>query len=53
MSWESLAALRTKQSIGTIPSYTKAELDAAKKAAQQALALHQKRQQPDPNKPAG
>jgi hypothetical protein len=51
MSWESLAALRTKQAIGTSPSYTKAELAAAKKAAQQALELHQKRQQPDAGKP--
>ena len=45
MSWEKLAGLRTKQAIGTIPSYTKDEIAAAKKAVEKAVALHKQRQE--------
>ncbi len=45
MSWEKLAGLRTKQAIGTIPSYTKDEIAAAKKAVERSLALHKQRQE--------
>ena len=44
MSWEKLAGLRTKQTIGTKPSYTKDEIAAAKKAVEKAVALHKRRQ---------
>ena len=44
MSWKKLAGLRKKQAIGTIPSYTKDEIAAAKKAVEKAIALHKQRQ---------
>ena len=45
MSWEKLAGLRTKQAIGTIPSYAKEEIASAKKAVEKAIALHKQRQE--------
>jgi hypothetical protein len=44
MSWPALAALRTRQAIGSTPSYTQEELLAAKKAVEKALAMHRQRQ---------
>ncbi len=45
LSWEALAGLRTKQAIGTVASYSKDEIAAAKKASERALALHKQRQE--------
>jgi hypothetical protein len=44
MSWEKLAGLRTKQAIGTTPSYTKDDIATAKKATEKALDLHKERE---------
>ncbi len=44
MSWKALAGLQTRQAIGSIPSYTREEIAAAKKAAEKAMQLHQQQQ---------
>jgi hypothetical protein len=46
MSWEKLADLREKAAFGKRPSYTKKEIEAAKKAAEKALDLAKSRKQP-------
>jgi hypothetical protein len=46
MSWEKLAGLRYKVALVNKPTYTKAEIDAGKKAAEKALEMARQRKQP-------
>ena len=50
LSWEKLAKTRQKGGIfGSTPTYSKAELQAAKKTAEKAVKLAQERKQPSQN----
>lgn len=49
LSWEKLAGMREKASIGTTPRYTSEELEAGKRAAKEALAEAERRKPPTPS----
>ena len=50
ISWQELASMRTKLSVGSRPTYSPQELQAGKKAAQTATKLAKQRRRPSPGK---
>ncbi len=50
ISWQKLAGMRTKLSVGSRPTYSLQELQAGKKAAQTATKLAKQRPRPSPGK---
>lgn len=49
-SWKELAGIRHKVTFGTAPTYARKELEAAKKAAEQAVKLADERRKPSAGK---